>query len=327
MKAAQTWVLGCTVFALSLVFALPTTSLATEPITTIGTGGINGVYYSIGGAIAKMFNLKRQEFGGWMANQATKGSVKNIEAVLDGEIDFGIAQGNFLFDAVNGEGLYAGQMKGDLRAVLGLYIEDITIVAAVDAEINTATDLKGKRVNIGVPGSSTALTAQMVLQELGIAPEDLKLFNYPNYEVSERLQSGDIDAYIFTVGHPNLLIMEATNGQRKVQIVPLPQILIDDVAARKPYLFANKINPEYYDRLANKGVIPTVGVKAMLFTRADMDEKMVYQVVKQVMANLELFRQQHPALANLTRSDMSINDVVPLHPAAERYFRATGLVQ
>jgi TRAP transporter TAXI family solute receptor len=327
MKAAQTWVLGCTVFALSLVFALPTTSLATEPITTIGTGGINGVYYSVGGAIAKMFNLKRQEFGGWMANQATKGSVKNIEAVLDGEFDFGIAQGNFLFDAVNGEGLYAGQMKGDLCAVLGLYIEDITIVAAVDAEINTAADLKGKRVNIGVPGSSAALTAQMVLQELGIAPEDLKLFNYPNYEVSERLQSGDIDAYIFTVGHPNLLLMEATNGQRKVQIVPLPKILIDDIAARKPYLFANKINPEYYDRLANKGVIPSVGVKAMLFTRADMDEKMVYQVVKQVMDNLELFRQQHPALANLTRSDLSINDVIPLHPGAERYFRATGLVQ
>ena len=327
MKAAQTWVLGCTVFALTLVFALPINSLASEPITTIGTGGINGVYYSTGGAIAKMFNLKRQEFGGWMANQATKGSVENIKAVLSGEIDFGIAQANFLFDAVNGEGFYAGQEKGDLRAVLGLYIEDLTIVTAEDAEINTAADLKGKRVNAGVPGSSTALTSLKLLKELGIEPEDLTLLHYPEYEVSEKLQSDDIDAYLITVGHPNLFIMEATKGKRKVRIIPLDQALIDKVVARKAYFSADEINPQYYDRLTDKSLIPTLGVRAVLFTRADMDTKLVYQVVKQVLDNLDLFRQQHPALANLTRAAMSENHIIPLHPGAERYFREKGLHQ
>lgn len=327
MKAVLTWVLGCTVFALSLVYAVPATSLASEPMTTIGTGGINGVYYSTGGAIAKMFNKKRQEFGGWMANQATKGSIENIKMVLDGEVDFGIAQGNFLFDAENGEGFYAGQSKGDLRAVLGLYVEDLTIVAAVDAGINTAADLKGKRVNIGVPGSSTALTSQFLLKELGIKPEEVTFLHYPDYEASERLQSDDIDAYLFIVGHPNMSIIEATKGKRKVHIVPLDQALINEVAARKAYFFATEIDPEYYDRLADKTLIPTVGVKAILFTRADMDEKIVHQVVKQVMDNFDLFRQQHPTLADLTRSDLYQNNVIPLHPGAERHFRGTGLIQ
>lgn len=327
MKAVSTWALSSLLLALLLVYTFPATSQATEPITTIGSGGISGVYYSTAGAIAKMFNLKRQEFGGWMANQPTKGSVANIEKVLVGEVDFGISQGNFLFDAMHGEGFYAGQEKGNLRAVLGLYIEDLTIVAAADTGINTATDLKGKRVNIGVPGSSTTLTALTVLKELGIEPGDLTLLNYPGYEASERLQSDDIDAYIITVGHPNLSIMEATKGKRKVHIVPFSQTLIDRVAARKAYISADKINPRYYDRLVDKNLIPTLGVRAVLFTRADMDEKLVYQVVKQVMDNFDLFRQQHPALANLTRAAMSRNHIIPLHAGAERYFREEGLLQ
>lgn len=327
MKAVLNWVLGSAFLAVLLVHTLPGTSLASEPITTIGTGGINGVYYSTGGAIAKMFNLKRQEFGGWMANQATKGSVENIEAVYVGEVDFGISQGNFLFDAANDEGLYAGQSKKDLRAVLGLYIEDLTIVAAIDAGINTTADLKGKRVNIGVSGSSTALTARAVLPELGIEAGDLTLLNYPTYEASERLQSNDIDAYFYTVGHPNLSVMEATKGERKIHIIPLDRTVIDEVAARRAYLVADKINPEYYDELEDKRLIPTIGVKAILFTRAAMDEEIVYRVVKQVMDNLDLFRQQHPALADLNRMEISQGLIVPLHPGAERYFRDVGLVQ
>ncbi len=351
MKAVSTWALSGIFLALLLVFTSPVTSQASEPITTIGTGSINGVYHSAGSAIAKMFNLQRQEFGGWMANQATEGSIDNIESVLedkvvsglcqdnaavdfelcqaDDEVDFGISQANFLFDAVNGEGIYAGQPKKDLRAVLGLYIEDLTVIAAVDAGINTAADLKGKRVNIGAPGSSTALTALQVLKELGIEPEDVELRHYPNYAAPERLESNDIDAYIFVVGHPNLSVMEATKGKRKVHIVPIDKPWIDAVAARRPYFSADEINTEYYDGLADKGPVPTIGVRAILFTRADVDEKIVYQVVKQVMSNLDLFRQQHPALANLKREVMSQDLIVslPLHPGAERYFREVGLIQ
>ncbi len=326
MKAVSTWALSGIFLALLLVFTSPVTSQASEPITTIGTGGISGVYHSAGSAIAKMFNLQRQEFGGWMANQATEGSIDNIEKVSSGEVDFGITQGNFLFDAVNDDDLYIGHPK-ELRTVLELYIEDLTVIAAVDAGINTIADLKGKRVNIGSAGSSTAQTSLQVLKELEIEPEDVDLRYYPSYTSPEKLRSNDIDAYILAVGHPNLSIIEATKGKRKVHLVPVDQSLIDAVVARKPYFSADEINTEYYDDLVGKGPVPTIGVRAILFTRADMDEKIVYQVVKQVMSNLDLFRQQHPALANLIREEMSRDIVVPLHPGAARYFREVGLIR
>jgi len=327
MKPVLTRVLGSTFLALLLIYTLPATSLATEPITTIGTGGINGVYYSTGGAIAKMFNKKRQEFGGWMANQSTEGSIANIEAVSAGVVDFGISQANFLYFAANGEGLYADQPKDDLRAVLGLYVEDLTLIAAVNAGINTPVDLKGKRVNIGAVGSSDEQTTGVVLQRLGIAADDLTLLNYPTYEASERLQSNDIDAYFYTVGHPNLSVMEATKGDREVHIIPFDQTFIDDLAASRPFLSADIIDTQYYDRLVDQVPIPTIGLRAILFTRASMDEKTVYQMVKQVMDNFDLFRRQHPALADLKRMEIAENLIVPLHSGAERYFREVGLIQ
>jgi len=239
MKPVLTWVLGSAFLALLLVHTFPAASLATEPITTIATGGINGVYYSAGGAVAKMFNKKRHEFGGWMANQASKGSLENIDIVLAGDVDFGISQANFLYFASNGIGDFEGQQKTNLRAVLGLYIEDLTIIAAMDAEINNAKDLIGKRVNIGVVGSSDEQTSTVVLKRSGVDPADVELFNYPVYEASERLQAGDIDAYVYTVGHPNLSVMEATDGDRKIHIVPFDQNFIDGLAASRPYLSAD----------------------------------------------------------------------------------------
>ncbi|MCK5826350.1 MAG: TAXI family TRAP transporter solute-binding subunit [Desulfuromusa sp.] len=328
MKRVLTRVVCSAFLALLLVYTLPATSIATEPITTITTGGINGVYYSAGGAVAKMFNKKRHEFGGWMANQASKGSLENIDVVLSGDVDFGISQANFLYFASNGIEYFDGQQKNNLRAVLGLYVEDLTIIAAMDAEINIAKDLKGKRVNIGVFGSSDEETSVVVLEKLGIDPAaDLELFNYPTYEASERLQADDIDAYFYTVGHPNLSVMEATEGDRKVRIIPFDQTFISGLAASRPYLSATTVDTQYYDKLEDKGAIPTVGIKSILFTRADVDEETVYRVVKQVMDNLKLFRMQHPAFAKLNRMEMSEDVIVPLHSGAARYFRETGLIQ
>jgi uncharacterized protein len=326
MKPALTWVLRSTCLALLLVYSLPVTSAATEPLATIGTGSIEGVYYSAGAAVAKMFNLKRQEFGGWIANKSTEGSLENIEQVLSGDIDFGIAQANFLFFAWNGEGIFEGQPKKNLRAVLGLYTEDLTLIAAEDAGIITPADLVGKRVNVGAPGSSDEITTKNVLEKLGIDPAKVHISEYPTYQASEMIQTNDIDAYFYTVGHPNLSIMEATEGKRKVHIIPFDQEFIDEVAALRPYFSAVNIDTQYYGRLDVTGKIPTIGIQSVLFTRADMNEETVYRVVKQVMENLDLFRQQHPAFARLNSKQMAQDIIIPLHPGAESYFREAGIL-
>jgi len=325
MRSVLSWALRSALLALLLVPLQPVNAVA-EEIINIGTGGITGVYYNAGSAVAKMFNQKRQEYGAWMLNRPSAGSIENINNVLQGQSQFGIAQANFLFNAWNGIGLWKDMPQKDLRAVLGLYTENLTLIAAEDAGIKTALDLKGKRLNIGAPGSSDHETSVYILELLGLDPiNDLQISKEHTYLASEKIQSGDIDAYFYTVGHPNLSVLEAISGERKVLIVPFEREFIDKVVAPRPFLSASEIDVEFYDKLDNKGPVPTVGIKSVLFTNKDVDEETVYRVVKSVMENLDLFRRQHPAFAGLTKENMSHNVIVPLHPGAERYFREAGI--
>ena len=238
-----------------------------------------------------------------------------------------VAQANALYYAKRGEQFWEGSPQAQLRSVLGLYTEDFTIVAAVDAEVNSLADLKGKTVNIGELGSTDNIQAKSILGAVGLDLEqDLEITEKPAYEASELLQSGDIDAYFYTVGHPNLSIKEAASGKRKVMIVSPGQKIIDDFASMREDLLATEIPIDYYTAIANREPVPTVGVKAILFCSADTDEQTVYNMVKEVFENLDLFTRQHPAFANLTPEKLSTDLIVPLHPGAERYFRGAGVL-
>ena len=325
MKSVMSRALRSVILALLLVHLQPVHSVA-EQIINIGTGSITGVYYNSGSAVAKMFNQKRQEYDAWMLNRPSEGSIDNINHVLEGENQFGIAQANFLFNAWNGMGLWEDLPQTDLRAVLGLYVEDVTLIADQDAGINTVLDLKGKRLNIGAPGSSDHETSGFLLEQMGLDPvNDLEIIKEPSSLASEKIQSGDIDAYFYTVGHPNLSVLEAVSGERKVFIVPFEPEFIDKIVSLRPFLSASEIDVEFYDKLDNKGPVPTIGIKSVLFASKGVDEETVYRVVKSVMENLDLFRRQHPAFARLTKESMSQGVIVPLHPGAERYFREAGI--
>ena len=156
---------------------------------------------------------------------------------------------------------------------------------------------------------------------------DLTLLRKPTYEASELLQSGDIDAYFYTVGHPNLSIMEAAAGDRKIVIVSPGRELIDHFTTLREHLIPTEIPINYYPKILNKEPVPTVGLKAILFSRADTDDQVVYNMVKEVFENFDLFKRQHPAFANLTPEQLTSGLIVPLHPGAERYFKEAGLLR
>ncbi len=132
----------------------PTSAQAKTQFVTIGTGGITGVYYPTGGAIARMVNAKRKEYGLRATVESTGGSVFNINAIMSGDLEFGVAQSDRQYQAV--KGIADWKEKGpqkDLRAVFSIHPETVDLIAAVDANINSLQDLKGKRVNIGNVGS------------------------------------------------------------------------------------------------------------------------------------------------------------------------------
>ncbi len=299
-----------------------------EPMMTIKTGGVTGVYYAAGSAIAKMHNKKRKEYDLRLISETSEGSIANIQNVLAGTAGFGIAQANALYFARQGAQFWQGQPQDKLRAVFGLHTEDYTVVAAADAGIETLDDLKGKIVNIGEPGSSAAFQATAAFKYVGLDPQnDLTLLERPTYEAAELLQAGEIDAYLYTVGHPNLSVIEASSGERKIVIVSLGSEMIDYFYKNRPYMTKTDIPVDYYPEIINKEPIPTISVKAILFTDAEMDEQIVYNIVKEVFENFDLFKRQHPALAYLTVAQMTTGLVLPLHPGAERYFKEAGLLR
>jgi len=321
------------IFSLALLFGIalvagsaPTTAQARTIFVTIGTGGITGVYYPTGGAIAKMVNKKRKQYHIRATVESTGGSVFNINAVLSGDLTFGICQSDRQYQAWNGlaEWKDKGPQK-DLRAVFAIHPESVTLVAADDAGIKTIQDLRGKHVNIGNPGSGQRQNAIDALTNAGIDyKKDLIAEGAKAAEAPGLLQDGRIDAFFYTVGHPSGAIKEATAGRRKVHFVPITGL--DKLLAKYPYYAKAYIPIKFYPRATNKKDVPTFGVKATLVTSAKTPDEVVYAITKEVFDNFEAFKKLHPAYSVLTKKNMLEGLTAPIHPGALKYFKEVGLM-
>lgn len=320
------------VVALAFCFTLfsgatPPSAQAKMTFVTIGTGGITGVYYPTGGAIAKMVNAKRSEYGIRATVESTGGSVFNINAILSGDLEFGVAQSDRQYQAV--KGIEDWKDKGpqkDLRAVFSIHPENVDLIAAVDAGINSIQDLKGKRVSIGNIGSGfrqnaiDALEANGLNWETDFHAESIKAAEQPGL-----IQDGRIDAAFYTVGHPSGYYKEATSGVRKVKFIPITQI--EGLLQKYPYYAKSVTRIKDYPGAQNDADIPTFGVKATFVTSVKVPEKVVYAITKEVFENFEAFTKLHPAYEGLTKENMLEGLSAPLHPGALKYYKEVGLVK
>jgi TRAP transporter TAXI family solute receptor len=300
---------------------------AATTFVTIGTGGVTGVYYPTGGAIARIINQKRDRYGIRAMVESTAGSVFNVNAVIAGDLEFGLVQIDRQYQAINGLAEWGPKGKQeDLRAVFCLYPEFVTLVAAVDAGIAKLEDLKGKRVNIGNFGSGQRQNAIDALTAVGIDYNtDLIAESVNATEAPGLLQQGQIDAFFYTVGHPSGAIKEAAAGARKVRFVPVTGSGIDKLIAGHPYYTKATIPVGFYPELQNDSDIDTFGVKATLVTSAKVKEQVVYAITKEVFDNFEQFKKLHPAYAVLTKTNMLENQPAQIHPGAMKYYKEAGL--
>jgi len=293
---------------------------------TIGTGGITGVYYPTGGAIAKIVNKKRKQYGIRATVESTGGSVFNVNAVMTGDLEFGVVQSDRQYQAINGLAEWKDKGKqGDLRAVFTIHPESITLVAADDAGIKTIQDLKGKRVNIGNPGSGQRQNSIDGLEAAGINWQtDIKAEGVKAAEAPGLLQDGRIDAFFYTVGHPNGNIKEATSGKRKVHMVPITGV--DKLLAKYPYYAKAVVPMKFYPGATNTGDVETFGVKATFVTSSKVPDDVVYAITKEVFDNFEDFKKLHPAYGVLTKKNMLEGMSAPIHPGAMKYYKEAGLM-
>jgi uncharacterized protein len=290
---------------------------------SMGTGGVTGVYYPVGGAICRLVNQGRREHGIRCAVESTGGSVFNINAMRGGDLEFGVVQSDVQFNAYNGEEPWAGDAFEGLRAVFALHPEPLTLVARADSDIQSLQDLPGHRVNIGNPGSGQRALMETLMDELGWDNSTFSLASeLASAEQSQALCDNNIDAFAFTVGHPAGTIQEATTTC-DTRIVPATGEAVDALLDQYPYYFTATIPGGMY-RGTDEDV-ETFGVGATIVTRDDVDEDVVYTFVRSVFEEFDSFRELHPALANLEAETMVTEGLsAPLHPGAERYYREQG---
>jgi TRAP transporter TAXI family solute receptor len=298
-----------------------------QTFITIGTGGITGVYYPAGGAICRLVSKDRARHGIRCSVESTGGSVYNIDTMRAGELDMGIVQSDLQYKAFKGEGeefQRQGPFDG-LRAVFSVHAEPFTVVARGDAGISSFDDLKGKRVNVGNPGSGQRSTMEVLMAAKGWTMDDLALASeLKSAEQAQALCDDKIDAMVFTVGHPSGSIQEATTSC-VAKLIPVTGPEVDQLVAKNSYYAKAVIPGGMYT--GNDLDIETFGVRATLVTRADVPEDVVYEVTKAVFEHLDEFKKLHPAFATLQKQEMVAQALsAPLHPGAAKYYKEAGLM-
>jgi len=296
---------------------------AGQQFISIGTGGVTGVYYPTGGAICRLVNKNRKEHGIRCSAESTGGSIYNINTIRAGELEFGVAQSDWQYHAYNGTSKFADKGKFEkLRAVFSVHPEPVTVIARDGSGIKQLTDAKGKRLNIGNPGSGTRGTWEVIEEALGWSRSDLKLAaEMKSAETGQAVCDGKIDAYFWLVGHPSALTQESL-ATCDAHLVDVKGSAIDKLVSENSYYRTATIPAGMYN---NDRDIQTFGVGATFVSSADVPDEVVYVVVKAVFENFNDFKKLHPAFANLNEKEMISDSLsAPLHPGAAKYYKERG---
>ncbi|MGR5062018.1 TAXI family TRAP transporter solute-binding subunit [Photobacterium sp. DNB22_13_2] len=298
-----------------------------QTFVTVGTGGVNGVYYPTGGAICRLVNKDRNRHGVRCSVESTGGSIYNINSIRAGDLELGIAQSDWQYHAYNGTGKFEdkGPFKS-LRAVFSIHPEPLTVVARADSGIKNFEDLKGKRVNIGNPGSGQRGTMEVLMKAYNWTEKDFALVSeLKASEQSRALCDNKIDAMVYTVGHPSGAIKEATTACESV-IVNVSGPVVDKLVEENSFYRKATVPGTMYR--GNDNDVQTFGVGATFVSSAAVDKQIIYEVVKSVFDNFDNFKKLHPAFAILIKEEMVADGLTaPLHDGARQYYLETKLIE
>lgn len=313
------WLTAVTSLGL-LIMAL---SIEAQEYITIGTGSISGVYYPTGTAICKIINKDRKQHHIRCSAEATLGSIYNLNAIQDGDLDFAIVQSDTQSQHSNSA---KQSQKKQLMTMFSLHNEVFSVVARTDANINHLEDLAGKRVNIGGIGSGDRATMQVVMDAMGWSEKSFQLVS--GLKVEERpkaLCDNKLDAFIYIVGHPNTSIKEALSGC-DTKLIPIEGDTINAIVKNNPYYTHTTLPADLYQ--TNQQSINSFSVLATLVTTSDLPVETAYLITKSLFSNFSTLKELHPALLSLEKQQMTGSATfAPIHPGAKKYFDEVGLFQ
>ncbi|WP_240647509.1 TAXI family TRAP transporter solute-binding subunit [Paenibacillus nanensis] len=287
----------------------------------IATGGTAGTYYPLGGGIA---NLIQDKTGTGATAQVTGAAVENMRLISNKEVDLAITQGDIADYAAKGTEMFSDGAVANLQAIGALYQETIQIVVTEKSGIASVSELKGKKVSVGAPGSGTEVNARQILEAYGLTFDDLNTERLSFGDSAKKMQDGGLDAAFVTAGAPTAAINElaATTGIRLLTIEDDKMKAITD---KYKYYSQQVIPPGTYPK--QDAEVKTVAVKAIMSVRSELDAQLVYDITKAIYENTEPLIAIN-AKANEIQTDKALEGIsIPLHPGAEKYLKEKGVVQ
>jgi len=302
--------------------ALAAMALAQTTFLTIGTGGVTGTYYPLGGATARFVNEAR--VGLRLTVESTEGSGFNVRAIRDGQMDLALAQSDIVYQAFHGEGQFEGAPIESLRPLMGLYPEPMHLVCQEASGVTQFSDIAGKRVSLGAPGSGVLFTVQAMLAAKGMSEADVTAEYLRPAEAPDFVRDGRIDCFFYTVALGGAAIRDIM-ATAPVNLVTLDDAEFAGLIDEFPY-YAFAVAPAGFYGARQPDPVTMFGVKALFVTSTAMSDDQAYAITKAILDNLDAFKQVHVAVANLAAEAMLTGLGAPLHPGAERAYREAGLL-
>lgn len=301
----------------------------------IGTGTTGGTYFPIGGLIANAISnppgSRPCERGGSCGvpgliavAQATSGAVENVAQMQAGALESALVQSDIAYWSHTGTGIYEGQPQFDgLRAIASLYPETLHLVVRADGDIHSVSDLRGKTVALGDEGSGTLVDARVVLEAYGLSEQDITPRYLKPGPASDRLVSGDVDAFFIVGGFPIAAVSDAA-ARIAIRLVPFDDPISEELSQTLPFFTRTQLPEGVYDGVA---ATPVLAVGALWVVRADVPEDLVYGITRALWnpKTTALLAAGHPRGKSIQLTDALRGIAVPLHPGAERYYREIGL--
>lgn len=311
--------------ALGCVLTLAAVPAKAERHTlVIGSGEVTGFYFPTAGALCRVLNKEHPQ-GATCAVSPSSGSAANVAALKAGETDYAIVQSRAAVQAATGADAFKDAAAlPELRAVMSLHGEAVVILARQGAGIESPADLKGKRVNLGRPGSFQRAMAEMVIEAAGLSEGDFApAVELDLAEEAAALCEGNIDAAFFTGIHP-MAEAAAAVDECNATLVPVKGKNLDHWLKRNPWMSKGVVRKGSYDGVNDD--VATLQLKAVLVTTTRVPAEEVYEMLKAVHANFTAFTRLHPVLKGLGKADSARDGIaIKLHDGAEKFYTETGL--
>lgn len=289
---------------------------------SIATGGTGGTYYPLGGALAVILN--ESDIGVQATAQATGASVENVTLISEDEAEVAFVQNDVVYYAANGIESYEGQDKVEnIAGVATLYPEVVQIIATEESGITSVEDLAGMRIAVGAPGSGTEVNARQILAEHGLTYDDLAKADYLSFsEATDNMRNKQIDAAFITSAIPTSSVSELSQTV-PIVIISVEEDKINSLAQKYPFYTAVTVPAGSYKGQEEDALSPAV--MAMLIVPKDMDDDLVYNIVKNLYDRQQIIVDTHKRGEDITLETALDGMSINLHPGAQKYFDEMGI--